>query len=507
MRYSKLTFLVGLFFFILYPRETAMQYGSGAYIRNLLTNEYNTLQPLLTVGDAIPRLAGTFGSYTPSTAQYAMSGVPDGLGVYHKPSGGYYVYMNHENASGQVTLYRRGGTSKVNGARVSLFEFDENWQPIGGKNLIERLKVYGLTWTLNPTSGTYQLAGQSDRTLSRFCSGSLAESGFYDLSGNPAPIWFAPEEKGDGRGWALYPDGTAFALAGLGRYSKEQVLSAGQYRGENNSQTVLLVTEDNGDGELYLYLGTQTSADPNGFESGQLYVLRVENTVGNGFDNETMPLNNAQVARWVAVANTVDLNNASALSSWANQTGNSTNFRRIEDIGEDPTQLGTFYFVTTGTSDGDNPYGKMYRLQLNTNNPVANGEITLVLEGGTTTGVSYDNLTVDLAGNVWIQENATADGVAVLNSQQRYARVLRWEIATGNLTHQWEMNLPAIDPANQNNYTSWEASGIVPLPDSDSAYLMTIQAHTIPDADFLEGGQLILVRRLLNQYFLPLIMR
>ena len=65
----------------------------------------------------------------------------------------------------------------------------------------------------------------------------------------------------------MSPDGVAIALDGLGRYSKEQVYSASQYRADNSDLIVLLSTEDFGDGEVYMYVGQQTEDNPNGFTS------------------------------------------------------------------------------------------------------------------------------------------------------------------------------------------------------------------------------------------------
>ncbi len=65
-------------------------------------------------------------------------------------------------------------------------------------------------------------------------------------------------------------------------HAKEQAYSASQYRATHSDKTILFGLEDFGDGELYMYVGNQTAADPNGFHSGQLYALKVDGTrLGN----------------------------------------------------------------------------------------------------------------------------------------------------------------------------------------------------------------------------------
>jgi len=61
-----------------------------------------------------------------------------------------------------------------------------------------------------------------------------------------------------------------------GSLLKENVVAASQYRADDSDTTVLLSPEDFADGELYMFKGKQTADDPNGFKTGDLYVLKVE---------------------------------------------------------------------------------------------------------------------------------------------------------------------------------------------------------------------------------------
>ncbi|MEZ2274334.1 MAG: phytase, partial [Microcoleus sp.] len=506
--------------------------AAPTYVNNISDSNLSAgykLTPLLTVGDEIPQLTGNFGSYTANTTnRYAFTGIPDGLGIQQRPNGNFYVWVNHELGNTTTTDISSTATgSKIKGARVSLFEFDSNWKAIGGRNLIERVQDGTKTFTLDLTTGNYSFpssTGPETFNFSRFCSGYLADSGFLDSNSNPAPIWFAPEEAdSNSRGFAVRPDGTAIALNGLGRYSKENVVSASQYRAGNASKkTVLISTEDTGDGELYMFVGDQTAADPNGFNNGKLYVLRVGTIDNEGQVSKT----GAMTGTWTEVDPSV-VSDGTALSNWVNASGRSTNFRRLEDIAEDPKNPGTFYFVTTGTnnlpgvstttttaSQAENPYGKLYRFSLNATNPT--GQISnfeLLLEGGPGKGVSYDNLAVDAQGNVLLQEDETAFGGEVMKAEKRDGRIWSYNIAANNSR---ALDARTVAPlfelyenaggSNFNNFTTpgeWETSGIVAFGTnpSQSSYLFDVQAHTIRNSgtsttilrgNHAEGGQLIL---------------
>jgi glycerophosphoryl diester phosphodiesterase len=479
-----------------------------------LTGSYLVI-PLVTVGEEMPMLTDSFDDYTPSGENFAFSGIPDGLGLYETADYNY-LYVNHELSANHSTPLSSQTADHINGARVSLLTFDKNWQLVGGRNLIEQAVADGETYVLDLTSGDYLdsqgglLNAAYGPNFSRFCTGYLATEGFLDQAGQPAPIWFAPEEVSPhGRGWAVYPNGTAVALDGLGRYSKEQVYAAAQYRADNAGQTVLLSTEDLADGELYLFVGQQTADDPNGFTNGDLYVLRVD-----GFDYETMDEGESLTGKWTPVPDTIALDSGPVLSDWVNADGRSTNFRRLEDLHEDPNQPGTFYFATTGStasppgsSTPDNLYGKLYTFTLNPQDPTGDMTIELVLTGGPDTGVSYDNLTVDSAGKVIIQEDRAGGGGIIMAAQQRYARVLDFDPITGSVTFLFEANQAGIDPGSAADFGNWETSGIIEAGfDSQtgrSIYLLTVQAHSLNDPTYIQSGQLILLLPITDRIYLP----
>jgi Ca2+-binding RTX toxin-like protein len=482
---------------------------ANPYVNSLNPNETGIL-PLLTAGDEVPLLEGDFPSFTTSSNQrFAFAGIPDGLGIYQ--SGDYYyVFANQEIGNTTPSNLNLTSSETILGARVSLFVFDQNWNVIGGKNLIDTAVDSTGTYTLNTTTGLYQQAG-STSTLSfgRFCSAYLAESGFVASNGSEVPIFFAPEETdSQSRGWAVTPDGTATALDGLGRFAKENVVAASQYRATNSDTTVLLSTEDNADGELYMFVGRQTDADPNGFQQGDLYVLRVD-----GVDYEgQITQGNPQSATWTKVDSNAALSaDGKVLSDYVNANQRSTNFQRLEDIAEDPNNPGTFYVVTTGTKKppgnpagadvatpdlAENPYGRLYRFSLNATDPtqpISNFE--LLVEGGPGKGVSYDNVTVDKNGKVFLMEDETAFGGDVMQAENRNGYVWSYDILTGALTPAYAIDENAAGTQFNNPKVAgeWETSGIVYNGSGDlTSYLFDVQAHTIRNPKTVEGGQLVL---------------
>jgi hypothetical protein len=77
------------------------------------------------------------------------------------------------------------------------------------------------------------------------------------------------------------------------------------------------------------------------------------------------------------------------------------------------------------------------------------------------------------------------------------SRVWSYDIATDTITPIFEV-LENLSPDNDPTAPGeWESSGIVevdPSVDGRSSYLFDIQAHTIEDSRYLEGGRLILAQ-------------
>jgi len=464
------------------------------------TDSFNyNIQALITAGDQVSLITGdplAANLTTSPTDLFAMQDKPDGLG-FTQINGLNYVWMNHELGSSTVTPL---GSGQVQGARVSLFVFDGNWNVMGGKNLIETVTLGTTSYTLNTTTGFYESAGLPSLSFSRFCSGYLAESGFFGSDGTTlVPMWFMGEEDdtvdsnngGNGYGLAVAPDGSATIIAGLGKYKKETVVSHTAFRPNNSDWTVLLSSEDNADGELYLYVGKQTADNPNGLWSDAgadgsnfaLYVLQVVDPVtGEVFAGETMPENAVLTARWTEVPDSIALGSAVGLSNWVNGTDaqgvvRSTDFERLEDTTTDPLNANTFYFTTTGSGSA-NPNGKVHRVTVDidpvTGQPI-DGQFENLFVSGPNTASRYDNIVADTNGNLVVQTDGNSPEVGIVyNIAENAANV-------GNdiVTPIYELNV------------SGESSGIVEVSGTtavpgQSSYLFDVQSSG--------QGQLILIQ-------------
>jgi glycerophosphoryl diester phosphodiesterase len=342
------------------------------------------------------------------------------MGIY-ETSENYWIWVQHELLATRNTDFSKTVSGQFTGARISLFKLTKDWEVVGGMPLIRDAKsrVFGDARTVSISSDLTSMTQGGSRGFGRFCSGYLATSGFVDANGTEVPVWFAAEEDetldfGGSHGsfaWACFPSGKAYAIEGLGAFSKEQAYPASQYRATNNSQTVIFGTEDSRDGEIYMWVGNQTEADPNGFLSGNLYVMQVlDGSNAHMLDANTMTVGASYTANWTLV-DSIDLRDSdgdgiytdehtsqdpagainvastttysvgagdyrgfgpgagdtltgsqaaqAALDAFVDAEGtnrrnssvlygaNSTNFDRPEDWHEDPNTPGTFYFAAT----------------------------------------------------------------------------------------------------------------------------------------------------------------
>ena len=310
---------------------------------------YDTI-PLITIGDEIPLLEGEFpflqtdpaGLFSvpglnqppldgdsPLTASdtetYFLPGRLDGV-EHVFIDGVNYVFVNHNLGQTAVTELNNG---QLNGSRISLLAFDENWDVIGGRNLVDTVRIasaegtnalrntinpgtgnpfLGLVFAeyiLNPQTGIYEpnleagngsyvvgnpafLALESDVagltwqerleqsfassfTFDSLSSLTMAESGFRRRGGQALPYVFNGERDSDGIAYFHIGNGTTVPILGLGAFPKSQVYSPLDFRQEADANgapigtTFILSLKAFGDGEIYLYEGNQFPGNAGGF--------------------------------------------------------------------------------------------------------------------------------------------------------------------------------------------------------------------------------------------------
>lgn len=436
-----------------------------------------------------------------SVNNYAMVGVPDGLGLYDNGDGTFTLLMNHELVSTQGVTRAHGS----NGAFVSRWVVKKSdLTMLNGSDLFSTLKLW------NGTSyNTYTSANPSPLTvLQRFCSGDLAPaSAFYNSvtgKGTQERIYMNGEEVGEGRAMAHIVTGpnagTSFQLPLFGRVSYENLLA----NGNTSNKTIIATTDDASitTGSVYFYIGVKTNAgseiDRAGLTNGKLYGLKI-----TGYPQErvsTTVINNPP-----APGTHFDLVDLGAVQNYtgpqldsASTAAGATHFSRPEDGAWNPSNFNDFYFTTTDQIDQVNDgigtqvgRSRLWHLHFtDLKNPELGGTIEAALDG--TEGQNMlDNLTIDNHNHIVLVED--------VGNSQHNGKVWLYDINTDQFNmiakHDparfGDIGVPAVAPFNQDE----ESSGVI---DAESIlgpgmFLIDVQAHytTGIPASIAEGGQLL----------------
>lgn len=419
---------------------------------------------------------------------FIFGGQPDGAGLLRNPSGkGYVLINNHE-------LMRS----------VSRVYLDETFKPTKGEYIVDG---DGGTW--------------------RLCSATLAtpeEHGF-------GPVFLTAGESGiESMVHAINPLGTAEkknkdrVKAALGRASMENAvpLPKDAYAGK----TAIIIGEDDGDGQLLLYLANSVGD----LDNGLLHFLRrvdqnpIETDMvrGQSYDVEFVPVFNT--AAEVIAAKGTDIA-AQSVKTKAIQ------FARVEDVdyrkggGAGSREI---YFTATGVSQSDKVtpvagktmWGRVYKLNMDAANPLK-GKLEIIADGSVDPGnniVNPDNICVT-NGFVYIQE----DGDSFYKETKHDGRIWQYSMGTKALKPMIEMNHRRTDatfntkynPTNFQSLSSWEYGAMYDVSDLTgipNTFLVNLHPHTWRDvkydnadgssvtkggsiaSGFTEGGQVVIVR-------------
>jgi hypothetical protein len=471
---------------------------------------------ILTVGDSV--------NAKPNAAEpYRMVAIPDGLGAFDNNDGTISVVMNHElgNTAGGVRLHG------ARGAFVSQWIIRKSdLAVLHGGDLIKQQ----VTW--DRTSRSF-VTGPS--AMARLCSADLpAATAFYNTKsgkGYTGRIFMNGEESGnEGRAFAHVVTGPAsgisFELPSLGRFSWENSVASPF----EQDKTVVIGLDDSTPGQVYVYIGDKQSSGSEiekvGLHGGSLYGIKVA-----GFAQED---NVAAAARTVGIASGTrfalhNFGDVRSMTGEALQTASVaagvTEFLRPEDGAWDTRNPNLFYFVTTdrfdSTKDGSGTAiarSRLYRLSFDDiTDPTRGGRIDMLVDG-TGPGQMFDNLTVDLDGNLILQEDP--------GNQLHAGKIWKFYPHSGALVmlakadparfgeRNGMMTVPPTAPFNADE----ESSGIIDVTrllrkdgeegDDDAKpgahagwmkrgyryYFGVVQAHyPNPDAELVEGGQLFLM--------------
>ncbi|MEQ1591670.1 MAG: hypothetical protein ABL892_04680 [Thiobacillaceae bacterium] len=436
---------------------------------------------ILSVGD---RVSGK------NKNAYRMVGLPDGLGAYDNGDGTMSVLMNHE-LSGAAGVVRAHG---ARGAFVSSWKIRKrDLKVLYGEDLIQTVMLW---------NGTNYVAA-NHTVFQHLCSGDLpAKSAFFNrVSGkgfNTGRFFMSGEEiGGTGRAFAHlaqgHQRGTSYELPRLGHAAWENLLASPF----EQDKTIVAGMDDSSlnASRVYFYVGNkQTSGNPverAGLSNGVRYALTIEGFATEDSVNDSVPIPNAFSGRFKLV------------------TAAGSGLNRVEDGAWDTRNPRRFYFVTTASFTGNS---RLWRVTFDDiTHPENGGEIEVLIDGATIANGSrmMDNLTVDTAGNIIIQED--------IGNQTPLGKIWRYD-TRGELTRLAEHDasrfvagaVADIDGTGSKQ-SDEESSGVIEVSDLFSGvqgydtrhyryFLLDVQAHyssvngVALDAELVEGGQLLLMR-------------
>lgn len=402
-----------------------------------------------------PAFSSTVSAYTlistsdtiPGYPNFIYGGAPDGQGFLKNPDGtGYIMVTNHENTYAVSRVY--------------------------------------LDKKLNPVKGEYIV--NTDGGMFRLCSGSLATPEEHGFS---KPTFLTTGESNvNAMTHAIDPIATANpsdqsrVKPALGKFSGENSvpLPKDAYPGK----TVIILGEDAGNGQVYLYV-SNTMGD---LDNGKFYALRrtdlnqVETamTKGNTYDVEFVEVPNAKNLTGAEIEN-------------LNSSLKSIQFARVEDL--DYQKGGgakgrEVYFVATGVSGQPEKtyWGRVYHLTMNASDPLK-GKLSIIEDGDLNPGkdiINPDNLCVT-ENYVYIQE----DGDSFFPGASHNSLIWQHTISSGTKKVFLDLKNKTLgntkyNPNNDQRYATWEHGAMIDISkniDVPNTFLINIHAHTWVDGD------------------------
>jgi Bacterial protein of unknown function (DUF839) len=419
---------------------------------------------------------------TGGTTPYQMVGIPDGLGAFPDGTGKVTLVSNHE-------LTNTVGVARANGqigTFVSRYTLDPvTFDVTDGADLI-------------PAPASLDYSGTPATAFSRFCSGDLASANaLYNAStgnGYNGRLYFAGEESNvEGRLVGHDPvNGDAKVLTAPGWMAWENFLLADT---SASDKTVGFGSYDVAGGFDTIYVGTKTNSgtkwDKAGLTNGSAFGFKVTGALTDALFRSNFGKNNPQAFTLTAA---LPATNGAGQQAAALAAG-ALALDRTEDGSWDPSNPNDFYFVTTGSTAPTATHGRggLWRMRyVDRTNPSLGGTLTLLLDG-TEAAPMYmpDNMTVDSAGHILIQEDPGADNYV--------ARLWAYDIATQALKPIATFDPALFAPGATLLTNDEESSGIIPAPAAFGAntFLFDAQVHTAtglssPTAQ-VERGQYMLM--------------
>lgn len=475
---------------------------------------------LLTTGDAVKG--------------YTMVGLPDGLGAFDNGDRTITVLMNQELNSDKGVLRAHGGK----GAFVSRWVINKDTlEVVSGQDFVaspDKFHFFDRTQKAYVTGAQLKSGPQAGLlSLSRLCSADLAPvSAFFNAAsgkGYNGRIFLDGEEAGNANAnramaWVV-ADGSAWELPAFG-FGKLNDMTDPPPSWENllanpasGDATVVMGNSDGGTNQVYVYVGAKqadgSAIDKAGLTNGKIWSIAVA-----GMTAEDRNTN-------IGLTKSIVGKGAGKQVSLA-ATNKGTTFLRPEDGAWDPRNPNRYYFVTTdrnnfaadGTARDGQPVNQVGRTRLwavtfndvtkiaTDGSPV--GKIELLLDG-TEGGDMFDNITVDKAGRISLNED--------IGNARHNGKIWQYDTNTGAFGTIFKFDPAKFGDVVNAAYTAptapftddKETSGILDVSDvfADATWmkpgaqvlLTVVQAHFEYDpkdpvgAALVEGGQLLLLTK------------
>ncbi len=414
----------------------------------------------------------------PGSPNFVFGGAADGAGILKNSDGTFTLLTEHEDnyAVSRVTL-------------------DKNFKPIAGD------------YVMTSSQGNW-----------RQCSGTLAmpeEHGFGPvfLSGSEGFSSAGGNGSVDSRIWAinpLAPRNTAKALPALGVWSTENAVPLPKTAYPN--RTVILIGDDNTDafgGQVAMYV-SNTVGD---LDNGKLYVMARPNDE----QRETQMVKGQEYdVVFREIPGGLNLSGTDA----AAEAAKAIRFGRVEDVDYRKDGVGreVFFNVTGQNNTGSladrsrTKWGRVYRLRLDPNNPLA-GKLSVLLDGdqvtlnagvptfneNRTTGpletsfMNPDNL-VATRNFLYVQEDPNSYNGGDPNINRHDAYIYQYNLNTGELKvvleadHRREGGRPFVKTdgtpfggtVNPGVNGSWEYGAMLDVSDLagiEGTFLLCVQPH------------------------------
>lgn len=450
---------------------------------------------LLAVGDSVGG---------PGAGDYALVGIPDGMGGYRNPNGTISLLCNHELGAGAGVVRRHGGA----GAFVSQWIIDpDTLEVLRGRDLINQVRLW------DKAAGKF-IPAKAEH-FDRFCSADMPAPGaFYNPVtglGTTSRIYTNGEEtrppgsSDHGRGFAhvLTGQGGAFTweLPWLGRMAFENVVASPFPQdltivaGLDDADRVTDPTRTVAPSELYFYVGVKqaegTEIDKAGLTGGDLHGLRVvvdgavvtEESAEFGLGEAAYVGEGRFELHGFGDVGDIDGNELQSRSI----DNDVTRFIRVEDGAWDtrPGFENTFYFVTTGNI-GSLPSRLWEIIFDDIADPAAGGTIRILLRGDEGHEM-LDNICMDRAGNIIMQED--------VGNNPRLGKIWQYNVAGGELKEIAAHNERFFAPAAPELLTTdEESSGVFDATDllGSGWFFINVQAHAPhPDPALVQHGQIL----------------